>query len=93
MDKITYSKHGDYLLPDLLMPENKYEIGRFGRQHGQFLRQHRKITYTNLLTSGRLNKYLHDVDLHAQELFERLVKEYAERQGVNEQLKSDNQMD
>ena len=93
MNDITYTKHGDYYLPDLLLPTSEYEIGRFGRMHGEFLKQHRKITYTNLLTSGKLNQYLYDVDIQAQEMFERLITEYAECQGVTEQFKADNQME
>jgi len=90
---ITYTKHGDYYLPDLIPPESKYEIGRFGRLHCKFLKQRRKITYTNLLTSGKLNEYLHDIDTQEQGMYERLIEEYAERQGVTEQLKSENQME
>lgn len=93
MTDLTYSKHGDYYLPNLVLPTGNYEIGRFGRMHCKFLKQHRKITYTNLMTSGKLNQYLHDIDTQVQEMFELLVKEYAERQGITERLKTDNQME
>jgi len=93
MNDITYTLHGDYYLPDLTLPTGNYEIGRFGRLHFKFLKQHKKITYTNLLTSGKLNQYLHDIDIQAQEMFEHLIKEYAERQGVTEQPKAERQME
>lgn len=90
---ISYTLHGDYYLPDLELPEEKYEIGRFGRAHAKFMKNNRKAVYSELLFSGGLNEYLHDVDISAQEMFDRLVKLYADNQGVTEKLKAENQME
>lgn len=87
----TYTIQGDYRLPDLtLPPEEKRPIGVWAHRRRQYLKQHHKILYYNLLTSGKLRSHLADVEEEAQSLFLRLVKEYAEREGVTEQLKSEN---
>ena len=92
-NKITYTKQGDYLLPNLKLPEQpKVEIGIWGKRHLRYIKQHHKIRYTNLLTSCKLTTYLADIDEQAEELFFRLVKQLAEKEGVTEQLKADNQM-
>ena len=90
----TYTLEGDYYLPNLTLPaeENK-TIGIWGQRHLRYLKQHRTILYTNLLTSGRLNGYLADIDRQAEDMFFRLVNQMAEREGVTEKLKSDNQME
>lgn len=90
----TYTQVGDYMLPDLLPPEEKKEanIGVWGMRHKRYLKQHHKVLYYNLLTSGKLNSYLADIEQQAQQLFLRLVKQMAEREGVTEKLKADNQM-
>lgn len=90
----TYTEVGDYMLPDLLPPEEKKEanIGVWGMRHKRYLKQHHKVLYYNLLTSGKLNSYLADIEQQAQQLFLRLVKQMAEREGVTEKLKADNQM-
>ncbi len=90
---ISYTLVGDYYLPDLTAPDGDSEIGRFGRMHLRFLKEHKRVAYLELFSSGRLNAYLRDIDIPAQEMFDRLVKEYAEHQGVTEQLKADNQME
>ena len=91
--KITYTQQGDYLLPDLKLPEQpNVEIGIWGKRHLRYIKQHHPIRYTNLLTSCKLTAYLADIDEQAQEMFERLVKQFAEFEGVTEQLKADNQM-
>lgn len=90
---ISYTLIGDYYIPDLRLPGTAHEIGRFGRAHLKYLKEYKRMLYTELLTSGRLNEYLRNVDLQAQEMFDRLVKEYAERQGVTERLKADDQME
>lgn len=90
---INYTLVGDYYIPNLTLPEEKHEIGRFGRQHLRYLKEQRRTVYIELLTSGRLNTHLHDIDTQAQEMFDRLMKEYAERQGVTERLKAENQME
>ena len=91
---ISYTLQGDYYLPNLISPaeENK-PIGIWGQRHLRYIRQHRKVFYTNLLTSGRLNSYLADIDEQAEDMFFRLVEQMAEREGITETLKSDNQME
>lgn len=90
----TYTMQGDYCLPNLtLPPEEERHIGVWAHRRRQYLKQHHKILYYNLLTSGKLRFHLADVEEEAQELFFRLVKEYAEQEGVTEQLKAENQME
>ena len=89
----TYTIQGDYCLPDLtLQPEEERPIGVWGQRRLRYLKQHHKILYYNLLTSGNLRSHLADVEEEAQSLFLRLVKEYAEKEGVIEQLKAENSM-
>ena len=91
--KITYTQQGDYLLPDLKLPEQpKVEIGIWGRRRLRYLKNHHPIIYTNLLTSCKLTAYLADIDEQAEDMFYRLVKQLDEKEGVTEQLKADNQM-
>lgn len=90
----TYTMQGDYCLPDLtLPPEEERPIGVWGQRRLRYLKQHRKILYCNLLTSGKLYSHLADAEEEAQSLFLRLVKQYAEREGVTEQLKAKNPME
>ena len=91
---ISYTLQGDYYLPNITLPveENK-PIGIWGQRHLRYIRQHRKVFYTNLLTSGKLNSYLADVEGQAQELFDRLMRQRAECEGITETLKADNQME
>ena len=87
----TYTKQGDYCLPNLTLPaEEKHSIGVWGQRRLRYLKQHHKVLYYNLLTSGKLHSHLADVEEEAQELFLRLVKEYAENESVTEQLKEEN---
>ena len=91
--KITYTQQGDYLLPDLKLPEQpKVEIGVWGRRHLKYIKNHRPILYTNLLTSCKLTAYLADINEQAEDMFSRLVKQYAAKEGVTEQLKAENQL-
>ena len=91
--KITYTQQGDYLLPDLKLPEQpKAEIGIFGNRHLRYLERNRKILYTNLLTKGKLTAYLVDIDEQAENMFDRVVRQFAERENVTERLKAENQM-
>ena len=91
--KISYTQQGDYLLPDLKLPNQpKVEIGVFGKRRLRYLEHNRKILYTNLLTKGELTAHLAEVDKQAENMFDRLVKQLAQREGVTEQLKADNQM-
>ena len=92
-NKITYTKQGDYLLPNLKLPEQpKVEIGIWGKRHLRYTKQHHKIRYTNLLTSCKLTAYLADIDEQAEDMFFRLVKQLTKKEGVTEQLKAENQM-
>ena len=85
---------GDYYIPCLNLPEEEQQpIGVWGQRHLRDINQNRKGLYFNLLTSGKLNGYLADLDKQAENMFSRLVKQMAEREGVTEQLKADNQME
>ena len=90
----TYTQVGDYMLPDLLPAEEEKEtnIGVWAMRHKRYLKQNHKVRYCNLLTSGKLNSYLADIEQHAQDLFLRLVKELAEKENVTEKLKSTDMM-
>lgn len=90
----TYTMQGDYCLPDLtLPPEEERPVGVWGQRRLRYLKRHHKILCYNLLTSGRLRSHLADIEEEAQSLFLRLVKQYAEREGVTEQLKAENPME
>lgn len=90
----TYIQVGDYLLPNLILPEQQDQpLGVWGQRRLRYLKQHRKVLYYNLLTSGKLNEHLADINEQAEDMFSRLVKQMAEREGVTGQLKSDNQME
>lgn len=90
----TYHEENGYLIPNLRLPEKEEnEIGIWGQRHLWYLREYRKVTYTNLLTSGRLNTYLADIDKQAQERFERLVEQMTQAQGITEQLKAENALE
>ena len=89
----TYREENGYLIPNLTLPDEKQvEIGVWGQQHLRYIKQHHKVRYTNLLTSGKLSGYLANIDKQAEDMFFRLVKQMAEREGVTEKLKADNQM-
>ena len=91
---LWYELQGDYYIPCLKLPEEEQQpIGIWGQQHLRYIKQNRKVLYLNLLTSGKLNRYLADLDKQAEEMFSRLVRQMAEREGVTEQLKADNQME
>ena len=91
---ISYTLHGDYYLPNLALPdEEEQPIGLWGQRHLRYITQHCKVLYLNLLTSGKLNGYLADLDRQAEEMFSRLVKQMTEREDVTEQIKADNQME
>ena len=86
----SYSQQGDYLLPTLTLPdENQRQISVWAMRHKRYLKQNHKVRYYNLLTSGKLNSYLADIEEQAQNLFSRLVKDLAEKENVTEKLKSD----
>ena len=90
---LWYELQGDYYIPCLKLPEEEQQpIGVWGQRHLRYIKQNRKALYLNLLTSGKLNGYLADLDKQAEEMFSQLVKQMAEREGVTEQLKANNQM-
>ena len=90
----TYTQQGDYILPNLTLPaeEKQKPIGIWGQRHARYLKQHHRILYYNLLTSGKLNAHLAEIDRQAENMFSRLVKQMAERRGVTERLKAADQM-
>lgn len=90
---IWYELQGDYYLPCLKLPEeSEVHIGIYGQRHRRYLKNHHKVRYINLLTSGKLNSYLADIDRQAEAMFSRLVKQLSEKEGVTEALKAENQM-
>lgn len=91
--EITYSKYGDYYLPDLVLSkEEPATYGRFGRIRLKYLKEHRRVLYINLLTSDELTQHLNEVDRQAREMLELLVKQMAQEQGITEQMKAEDQM-
>ena len=90
----TYTQVGDYLLPDLKLPEEEKQanIGVWGMRHKRFLKENHRVLYANLMTSGKLVAYLDDIEQQATAMFLRLVKELAEKENVTEELKAENQM-
>ena len=91
---LWYELQGDYYIPCLKLHEEEQQpIGIWGHRHLRYIKQHRKVLYLNLLTSGTLNGYLADLDKQAEEMFSRFVKQMADREGVTELLKADNQME
>lgn len=94
MNEITYTKHGDYYLPDLTLPDNNDErdIGVYGRRHGEYLKTHRRVTYINLLTSGKLHSYLADINEQATDRLWTIVEQMKKAQGIAEELKAQDMM-
>ncbi len=92
MNELTYHREGDYLLPNLIPPEAP-SIGVWGMRRLRFLKQHHGGVYTGLLLSGKLNAHLEEIDRSASEMFDLLMKQYAEREGVTEELKALDQME
>lgn len=89
----TYKQVGDYLLPGLILSgQEQQSIGIWGQRHPRYLKQYHRVRYYNLLTSGKLNSYLADIDKLAEELFSRLVRQTSEKQSITEQLKASDQM-
>ena len=92
LNTITYHREGDYLLPDLIPPESPH-IGVWGKRRWDYLRKHRNGICTGMLLAGKLNAHLEEIDRAANQMFELLAEQYAEREGVTEQLKAENQME
>ena len=90
---LWYELQGDYYIPCLKLPDEEQQpIGIWGQRHLRYIKQNRKVLYLNLLTSGKLNGYLADLNKQVEEMFSLLVKQMAERDGVTEQLKAENQL-
>ena len=90
----TYIRQGDYFIPCLTLPEEEQRfVGVWGQRHKRYLKEHKRVVYITLLTSGRLNSYLADIEEQAQEHFERIVEQMKQAQGITEQLKAENQME
>ena len=90
---LWYELQGDYYLPCLKLPkEESRHIGVWGQRHLRYLKQHRKVLYSELLISGKLNDYLADLNEQAEAMFSRLVKQLSEKEGITEALKAENQM-
>ena len=89
----TYTQVGDYLLPDLKLPEEEQQpIGVWGQRHRRYLKEHRRATYATLFTGGKLNSYLADIDQQAQERLDTIIEQMARSQGITEALKAADQM-
>ena len=90
-----YIRHGDYFIPNLTLSEEEEQraVGVWGQRHLRYLKEYRRLLYLNMLTSGRLNGYLADIEEQAQERFERIVEKMKRAQGITEQLKAENQME
>ncbi len=89
----TYREENGYLIPNLGLPdEDQHTIGIWGQRHRRYLKENRKVLYANLLTSGKLNGYLADIDRQAEEMFSRMVNQIAEAEGITEKLKADDMM-
>ena len=91
----TYIRHGDYLIPALTLPKEEEQrvVGVWGQRHLRYLKEYRRLLYLNMLTSGRLNTYLADIDKQAQERMERLTEQMKRVQGITEQLKAENALE
>lgn len=90
--KFDYTLVGDVYLPNLVSTETSYEIGIWGQRHKEYLKQNHRVIYYNLLTQNKLNSYLHDIDVKARKMYDDLIHQFAEKQGITEQLKAKNQM-
>ena len=90
----TYTQIGDYFIPNLKLSEEETQpVGIWGQRHKRYLKEHKKAAYATLLTNGKLNSYLADIDKQAEEMFSRLVRQMTDRESVTEQLKADNQLE
>jgi len=93
MDQITYIKTGDYYIPDWKLPEEHRPIGRWGRMHREYLKEHHPVVFNQLVLSGNLWSYLADINEQAQQRLEVLIRQMKDAEGVTEKLKETNQME
>ncbi len=91
--EITYSKTGDYLLPNLTVPNKQYNIGKYGMLRRDYLKNYRKLLYSVMMINGTLLKHLAEIDKTCHEVLDRLIPQMAEREGVTEELKAADQME
>lgn len=89
---ISYTLVGDVYIPNLVSTDTSYEIGRWGKQHKEYIKQNKPVFYSMLVTQCKLNSYLHDIDIRASDMYDTLVKQLAEQEGVTEQLKANDMM-
>ncbi|MDE6021110.1 MAG: TnpV protein [Ruminococcus sp.] len=90
--EFDYTLVGDVYIPNLVSTDTNYEIGMWGQRHADYLKQHKKSHYTTLLTTGKLNSYLHDIDIRASKMYDLLVQQLSKKQNITEPLKIENQM-
>lgn len=91
--EVTYTNHEGFCLPNLTLPrKEEASFGRYGRLRLKYLKEHRKVLYINLLTSGELTRHLNEIDRQAREMLELLVRQMAQAQGITEQMKAEDQM-
>lgn len=90
--EITYSQCGDYLIPNLVLPEEEQSIGKYGLIRKRYLKDHRPMLYSNLLLSGKLYQHLSEIDQACENRLERIISQMKEREGVTEKLKANDQM-
>lgn len=91
--ELTYRRVGEVYLPNLISLDTNYPIGIWGQRHKDYLLKNHRLFYYNLLTTGKLNSYLHDIDVSAMGMYDRLIKQMAEQEDVTEQLKAQNQLE
>lgn len=89
---ISYTLVGDVYIPNLVSTDTKYDIGRWGKQHKEYIKQNKPVFYSMLVTQCKLNSYLHDIDIRASDMYDTLVKQLAEREGITEQFKANDMM-
>ena len=89
----TYTRQGDYYIPDIKLPKQpEYEIGVWGQRRRRYLKEHHRVLYYNMLTKCTLYPHLADIEQQAQRMFDRLVDEFSDKEGITEKLKAENQM-
>ena len=91
--EISYSKVGDYLIPNLIFPEEEQSIGKYGRMRRRYLKEHRPVLFSNLILSGKLYQHLAEIDRSCNERLELIIRQMKVQEGVTEKLKSDDQME
>lgn len=89
---ISYTLVGNVYIPNLVSTDTSYEIGRWGKQHKEYIKQNKPVFYSTLVSQCKLNSYLHNIDVRASEMYENLVKQLAEQEGITEQFKANDMM-